>query len=188
MIIFYLNFQNTWAGAMRVCRSIGTELVAVEYHDKDTCVAKLAKSCFKAFSFLCVMCPCIYSENRAVQNLDYWTSGSQKDCPGKVSWCSLDRPVRSENLSWASTHDGDCVSVKYGPNATSTFTKTACDKQMPFICEVNVLLAAFSSQFKCKIIQVQNKGTFGEALQAECMEIWDISVGVFFTNFGTTAL
>jgi hypothetical protein len=53
-----------------------------------------------------------------------------------MSWCSLERPVRSQNLSWAATEDGDCVSVKYGPNATSTFTKTACDKQIPFICEV----------------------------------------------------
>lgn len=36
--------QNTWAGAMRVCRSIGMELLAVEYDDKDLCIAKLAGS------------------------------------------------------------------------------------------------------------------------------------------------
>jgi hypothetical protein len=29
---------------MRLCRLIGTELLAVEYDDKDTCIAKLAKS------------------------------------------------------------------------------------------------------------------------------------------------
>jgi hypothetical protein len=29
---------------MRLCRSIGTELLAVEYDDKDMCIAKLAKS------------------------------------------------------------------------------------------------------------------------------------------------
>jgi hypothetical protein len=29
---------------MQVCRSIGTDLLAVEYDDKDTCIAKLAKS------------------------------------------------------------------------------------------------------------------------------------------------
>ena len=44
VILASFTFQNTWAGAMRVCRSIGTELLAVEYDDKDTCIAKLAKS------------------------------------------------------------------------------------------------------------------------------------------------
>jgi Lectin C-type domain len=136
-VVVYSSFQNTWAGAMRVCRSIGTDLLAVEYDDKDSCIAKLTKSNnflhhLKTFSFL----PTLISEHRGVQNLDYWTSGSQKECPGKMSWCSLQRPVLNQNLSWASNGDGDCVSVKYGPNATSTFTKTDCEKQLPFICEV----------------------------------------------------
>jgi hypothetical protein len=79
------------------------------------------------------------SEHRGVHNMDYWTSGTQKDCPGKLSWCSLDRPVRSRNLSWAATEDGDCVSVKYGPNATSTFTKTDCNTNLTYICEVKFI-------------------------------------------------
>jgi hypothetical protein len=86
--------------------------------------------------------PPIKTEYRAVHNQDYWTSGTQKDCPGKMSWCSLDRPVRSRNLSWSASSDGDCIAVKYGPNATSTFTKTACEKQLPFICEVKFILSA----------------------------------------------
>ena len=92
-----------------------------------------------------------------MHNLDYWTSGSQKDCPGKMSWCSLRRPMRNRNLSWASSSDGDCVSVKYGPNATSTFTKTACDKTLPFICEVKhsricifFLFFKLPNIFRCK--------------------------------------
>jgi hypothetical protein len=110
-----------------------------------------------------------------VHNLDYWTSATQKDCPGKLSWCSLERPVRSRNLSWAATEDGDCVSVKYGPKATSTFTKTSCDKKLPFICEVkfsHICVSSIKKEF-----QVHNKGTFAAALQTECMEVWGISVG-----------
>ena len=137
---------------MRVCRSIGTDLLAVEYDDKDSCIAKLTKSNnllyhLKTFSFL----PTLISEHRGVQNLDYWTSGSQKDCPGKMSWCSLERPVRNQNLSWASSGDGDCVSVKYGPNATSTFTKTDCEKQLPFICEVIISCFLFAMMIKNQI-------------------------------------
>jgi hypothetical protein len=140
----------------------------------------------KVFAFLsqnnfCTF-PRIRTEQRAVHNLDFWTSGTQKDCPGKLAWCSLDRPVRSRNLSWASTSDGDCVSVKYGPNATSTFTKTACDKQLLYICEVYFLVFTRCSLL-IKNIQVHNKGTFAQALQAECMAVWDISIGTKFLYF-----
>jgi hypothetical protein len=114
-----------------------------------------------------------------VHNLDYWTSGSQKDCLGKLSWCSLDRPVRSRNLSWAASSDGDCVSVKYKSNATSTFTKTTCEKQLPFICEVNYSRFLFVLNHNLNS-QVHNKGTFAQALQQECMDVWDVSIGTKF--------
>jgi Lectin C-type domain len=135
-------FQNTWAGAMQVCRSIGTDLLAVEYDDKDMCIAKMAKSNLEIYNrqFILIPPPPILLEKIAVHNLDYWTSGTQKDCPGKMVWCSLDRPVRNRKLNWATSHDGDCVSVTYGPNAT--YTKTACDKQLLFICEVNIICSA----------------------------------------------
>jgi hypothetical protein len=55
--------------------------------------------------------------------------------------------MRNRNLSWASSQDGDCVSVNYGPNATSTFTKTDCNKTMPFICEVNNTFVSFAFYF-----------------------------------------
>jgi hypothetical protein len=41
---FIKKTKNTWEGAFRVCRSIGMEMLAVEYDDKDGCIAKLAKS------------------------------------------------------------------------------------------------------------------------------------------------
>jgi hypothetical protein len=98
----------------------------------------------------------IQSENRAVHDLDYWTSGSQKDCPGRLSWCSLERPMRSRNLSWSNNPDGDCVTVQYRANGSSLFTKTNCDKELPFICEVkyfSVLISidAINSLCRCTI-------------------------------------
>jgi hypothetical protein len=36
--------QKTWEGAVRTCRAIGMEVLAVEYDDKDGCIAKLAAS------------------------------------------------------------------------------------------------------------------------------------------------
>jgi hypothetical protein len=94
----------------------------------------------------------IFLEHVRLHNFDYWTSGSQKDCPGKLSWCSLERPVRSRNLSWAYSHGGDCVSVKYGPNAiSSTFTNTSCDKELQYICEVHSEILALFSVY-CEIV------------------------------------
>jgi hypothetical protein len=36
---------------MRVCRSIGTDLLAVEYDDKDACIAKMARSDYQSCIF-----------------------------------------------------------------------------------------------------------------------------------------
>jgi len=136
---------------MRLCSSIGTDLLAVEYDDKDTCIAKFTRSNFIFVSRVLIFeLPLCQIEHKAVRNLDFWTSGSQKECPGKMSWCSLERPMRNRNLSWASSSDGDCVSVKYGPNATSTFTKTSCEKQLAFICEVKCHFFYF------ELLKIQN--------------------------------
>jgi hypothetical protein len=44
LAISYLFIQKTWEGAVRTCRAIGMEVLAVEYDDKDGCIAKLAAS------------------------------------------------------------------------------------------------------------------------------------------------
>lgn len=73
-----------------------------------------------------------------MQNVDFWTSGTQKDCPGKLSWCSIDRKYKNRNSTWTGSDSGECVSIRYGQNNTSAFSKNACDQRFNFICEVRV--------------------------------------------------
>jgi hypothetical protein len=117
-------------------------------------------------------------EHKAVQNVEYWTSGTQRECPGKLHWCSIDRKLQSRKFTWGGKEDGECVSVKYGPNQNSTFAKSACDQRFNFICEVFCFVGV-AVTFSPINEKAHNKGTMAEALQGECMDVWNITIGKF---------
>jgi hypothetical protein len=70
----------------------------------------------------------------ALKGKDFWTSGTDQGCAGKNYWCSKNRAINNRNMSWSSTSDGDCISIKFSNG--SQFSKTACSRNLSYICEV----------------------------------------------------
>jgi hypothetical protein len=116
------------------------------------------------------------SEFHSLRGVDFWTSGSDEGCSGKLRWCAINKPYANRNSSWNADGTGDCVSVKFQNH--STLSRQNCSKHLRFICEVSNFEIGKDSKnlhrFKAK-----NQGTFASALQNECMEIWNISDGTF---------
>jgi hypothetical protein len=42
-ILYLKKLQATWHEAQRTCKAIGTSLVAIEYDEKDSCIARLTR-------------------------------------------------------------------------------------------------------------------------------------------------
>jgi len=75
-------------------------------------------------------------ERPLLYGTDYWTSGTDAGCAGKLNWCAIDRRFTNRNMTWAnSAGGGECVSVKFSisPN---TFSRTDCNQKLNYICEV----------------------------------------------------
>lgn len=70
----------------------------------------------------------------ALKGKDFWTSGTDQGCKGKMHWCSKNRGANNQNLSWSNTVDGDCISIKFSNQ--SQYSKIACSKKLNYICEV----------------------------------------------------
>ncbi|XP_059474381.1 uncharacterized protein LOC132196029 [Neocloeon triangulifer] len=156
----FSNFKTNWSGAYNVCCSIGMTLLAVEYGDKHRCISDFVK-------------------DSSLVNIDFWTSGSDKDCDGRYRWCSIERDFISRDVNWKSgapdSIAGDCVSVNFSNTTAnqSTYATNNCSKELLFICEV------------------RNTGTTSDALQKECMEIWNVSstdMLVFLTAYNASKI
>jgi hypothetical protein len=95
---------------------------------------------------------------------DYWTSGTDVDCPDKFTWCSKEAQFASSQVQWKSGHPstGDCVHVQIrnGSQNGTVFGTSDCGEKFNFVCEM------------------RQKGTEGRALAVECMALWDVTEGI----------
>lgn len=120
----------------------------MEYDEKDTCILKLAKSTKRVMAQNTNLIKKIL-EHLQIRDIEFWTSGTQAECKGKLRWCSLSKRFTRRNVTWAANEDGDCLSIKFTKKA-SILAKTACEKQLNFICEVKKI--TFSREFRSKIV------------------------------------
>ncbi|XP_059486554.1 mucin-5AC-like isoform X2 [Neocloeon triangulifer] len=163
----FSNSKANWSRAYNVCCSIGMTLLAVEYGDKHRCISNFVK-----------ISPQV--------NVDFWTSGTDKECDDWYRWCSIERDFLSRNVNWKSgepnSNNGDCVSINFS-NATanqSTFSVTNCSKELQFICEESALLPKLTScmklqkNYRCEILGLRpmlckkNAWIFGMSAQLIC--------------------
>jgi hypothetical protein len=98
---------------------------------------------------------------------DYWTSGTDAECPDQFNWCSKEAPFVKSQIPWKPGHpsasEGDCVyvQIKNGSQNGTVFGTSACGEKKRFVCEM------------------RQKGTEGRALAVECMSLWDVTEGIF---------
>jgi hypothetical protein len=111
-------------------------LISVEYDEKDLCISQLTKS-LQTYIFYFKNYWKINSIDSKVDDVEFWTSGTDFECEGKFMWCNLNRRFVNRNMNWANDVKGDCVSVKYS-NGSSTFSKNDCRKELNYICEVKI--------------------------------------------------
>jgi len=96
---------------------------------------------------------------------DFWTSGTDFECPNTYFWCSKETEIVPSEISWKPGHPdastGDCVHVqiKNGTKDVAPLGISDCSEKKNYICEV------------------RKKGTKGRSLSLECMELWDVSEG-----------
>lgn len=105
---------------------------------------------------------------------EFWTSALSSGC-GKSGhgWCTrYEANVQPAQVSWLSGHPnaalGACVHANVrnasGENATTQIGSSNCLENMRFVCEV------------------RQRGTTGHSLTVECMAIWDITEGWFYSK------
>ncbi|XP_065346603.1 uncharacterized protein LOC135943866 [Cloeon dipterum] len=93
---------------------------------------------------------------------DFWLSGTDLGCDSNFRWCTLSRDFVHPELTWKEGHpkpDLDCVYLEVR-NESVLLATDDCAHNKSFLCEV------------------RKKATFGRAMQTECAETWDITVGV----------
>ena len=136
--IVFIN-QATWEEAQRACRAIGTDLVSVEYAEKDRCITKLATSrtLFHDTPVPSVQSQCILVY-WSIRGTDFWTSGTDQGSKGRNHWCSINKGITNLNMTWSGATEGDCISVNFGNQ--SVYSKTPCTNQLNYICEVTAPL------------------------------------------------
>ncbi|CAB3387272.1 Hypothetical predicted protein [Cloeon dipterum] len=92
-------------------------------------------------------------------NGDFWLSGTDQGCLSKFHWCSLSRDFTYPELKWKIDHPVqgmNCVYLEVR-NGSAMLATGNCVGQKNFLCEI------------------RKKGTFREAMNTECAEIWDVS-------------
>ncbi|XP_065346598.1 uncharacterized protein LOC135943860 [Cloeon dipterum] len=92
---------------------------------------------------------------------DYWLSGTDLGCDTNFRWCTLGRDFVDPELTWKEGHPKpglDCVYLEVR-NESVLLATDDCAQNKSFLCEV------------------RKKGTFQRAMQTECAETWDITVG-----------
>jgi hypothetical protein len=91
---------------------------------------------------------------------DFWLYGTDSGCsPGNMHWCSNLKPFQPKEVTWAPgepSTTGGCVYLK--SSNSSTLATADCSKEMRFLCDV------------------RKKGTYGMAMQQECLETWNVTV------------
>jgi Lectin C-type domain len=88
---------------------------------------------------------------------EFWTSGTDKDCPGKFHWCANDRILLSSETIWKSGHPseaGDCVYLvsSVGPMNESYLANADCNAKKRFLCEVYTCAISIESFYYITIV------------------------------------
>ncbi|XP_059482855.1 uncharacterized protein LOC132201014 [Neocloeon triangulifer] len=93
---------------------------------------------------------------------DYWTSGTDQNCPDKFHWCSAQKNFLKNEIRWKSGHPDpnfDCVMANFN-SSLANFTELAtanCSVPKKFVCEI------------------RQKNTARLALQEECAALWNVT-------------
>jgi hypothetical protein len=89
----------------------------------------------------------------------YWTSGTDRNCSGKLFWCSENLFFKQKDLNWAKDQpknsDGDCVSLTGTLNVNlSTYAKEKCTNQLQYICELKSTMSIIIKMYNTIILCV----------------------------------
>ncbi|XP_065342117.1 macrophage mannose receptor 1-like [Cloeon dipterum] len=141
-----------WFGAWKYCCSVGMKLASIEALEELSCLTKMVAKYPKAF----------YPDQCG---RDFWTSGTNRGCPGAHFWCSENEKLNKEEIAnWKngkmpSESADQCIFINL---SNSTLSKTylgadTCTKQKPFLCEA------------------LQPGTNSIQIARTCKEIWNVT-------------
>jgi len=159
--------QKTWLEARETCCSIGLTLLSLDSDQKNKCFKRITTRKLLCFvkRILIYYFPCL--EFSAFTDDEYWTSGSDSDCPSNYFWCSKEAQFVKSQVFWKAKHPdpaiGNCVHVQVAINDTKQNLEmgtSSCADEKYFVCEVRQV------------------GTTGRGLALECMALWDITEGI----------
>ncbi|CAB3372998.1 Hypothetical predicted protein [Cloeon dipterum] len=119
-----------WLGAWKYCCALGMKLASVEYIEELSCLTNMVAQYPKADYF-------------DQYGRDFWTSGTNRGCPGAHYWCSAnDKLNKAELANWKngqmpSESADQCMFINL---SNSTLSETylgaaSCTEQKPFLCE-----------------------------------------------------
>lgn len=154
----YLNEDCTekalanWTEAVEYCCSIGMNLLTVSLVGKQSCLYDVLTKCFwtsdNSYKIMTVNWKLAPYE----QNVEYWTSGNDLDCPGRFRWCASSfKDFAKDSLNWLEPKsNGSCVYVQLkNDSAGDPHLGTGdCAQKRRFICEARFKIF----WFWCKIL------------------------------------
>ncbi|XP_065342023.1 uncharacterized protein LOC135940859 [Cloeon dipterum] len=141
-----------WLGAWKYCCSIGMKLASIEALEELNCLTQMvAKYPKAAYPDQC--------------GRDFWTSGTNRGCPGAHFWCSENEKLNKEEIAnWKngkmpSESSDQCIFINL---SNSTLNETylgadSCTKQKQFLCEA------------------LQPGTKSVQIARSCSEIWNVT-------------
>ncbi|XP_065342115.1 uncharacterized protein LOC135940912 [Cloeon dipterum] len=148
----FSNATLDWLGAWKYCCSVGMKLASIEALEELSCLTNMvAKYPKAAYPYQC--------------GRDFWTSGTNRGCPGAYFWCSESEKLNKEEIAnWKngkvpSESADQCIFINL---SNSTLNETylgadSCTKLKPFLCE--------TFQPGAKSVQIART----------CKEIWGVT-------------
>ncbi|XP_065343093.1 uncharacterized protein LOC135941463 [Cloeon dipterum] len=141
-----------WLGAWNYCCSVGMKLASIEALEELSCLTNMVAKYPRA----------VYPDQCG---RDFWTSGTNRGCPGAHFWCSENEKLNKEELAnWKngqmpSESADQCIFINLSNSTLSeTYLGTDyCTEQKPFLCEA---------------LQPGNKSV---QIARSCSEIWNVT-------------
>jgi len=141
----------TWSEAEQFCCSIGMNLLTVFSVQKQRCLYDVLST--RLFNNLqnTQNVKRIFSAPFE-QNVEYWTSANDLDCPGRFRWCATNfKDFAKDDLNWLQPKStGSCVYVrlKKGSTGDPQLGTGSCAKRRRFVCEANYNLLVCIFHYK----------------------------------------
>ncbi|XP_059471660.1 uncharacterized protein LOC132194422 [Neocloeon triangulifer] len=160
---FFSKDKANWNEAYKTCCSLGLKFLSVEQKNEMDTLLKAMNT------------------NPNVEEITYWTSGSDADCSGKHAWCAVGKMFR--DVIWdsgepANSLDKSCVTISLSKSNAKLGTE-GCKKNFNFICEVR---------------DTSNSTDNGRAIMNECAQknqdvnVSDIDLRTNFASLDRTAM